>query len=190
MPQYNIKEIQKKLLRGIMDGTYDSILEEINSGEYSVLDSDFKIPLVFVNKSDNQDPSYAKEGDSGFDIRANLTESIRLEPFKRALIPTGLYFDLPEGFELQVRSRSGLALNNGVFVLNSPGTIDEMYTGECGIILMNLSDDVFIVHHGDRIAQGVLANVSGQRIVKLTKTDEITKTSDRGAGGFGHTGRQ
>lgn len=188
MPPYNIKEIQKKLLRGIMDGTYDSILEEINSGKYSVLDSDFKIPLVFVNKSDNQDPSYAKEGDSGFDIRANLTESIRLEPLKRALIPTGLYFDLPEGFELCVRSRSGLAVKNGVFVLNSPGTVDEQYRGEVMVILMNLGEETFFINNGDRIAQGVLANVSGQRIVKLRPTNEINTKTERSDKGFGSTG--
>ena len=147
-----------------------------------------KLKICFINKSDNPDPSYEKEGDSGFDIRANISEVIEIEPGKRALIKTGLFFEIPLGFELQVRSRSGLALKNGVMVLNSPGTVDSGYRGEIGVILYNSDkSDTFYVHNGDRIAQGVIAPVQTRDKIKFIKTDELSD-SDRGFGGFGSTG--
>lgn len=147
-----------------------------------------KLRVSFINKSKNQDPSYEKEGDSGFDIRANIENTVELEPGKRALIPTGLFFEIPIGFELQVRSRSGLALKNGIMVLNSPGTVDSGYRGEIGVILYNSDkNETFYVHNGDRIAQGVIAPVQTRDRIKFNKTETLSDT-DRGSGGFGSTG--
>lgn len=186
----NINELKKRLLDSIIDGTHEEFLKKYEEEKSSHIFDSYKIQLKFENKSNNQDPEYQKIGDSGFDIRANieLDKPITLGPLERALIPTGLFFELPEGFELQVRPRSGLAAKNGVTVLNSPGTVDEKFRGEVKIILVNLSNEPFTVNHGDRIAQGVLANVSGQRIVNLMKVDIINKDTDRGSGGFGSTG--
>jgi len=147
-----------------------------------------KIPLTFVNKSNNMDPKHETEGSSGFDIRAFLDKPITIKPGKRAIIPTGLYFDIPLGFEIQVRPRSGLAAKFGVTVLNTPGTIDSDYTGEVKIILVNFSDIDFIVTNGDRVAQGVFAGVINSTIISLQKVDTINKNTERGSGGFGSTG--
>lgn len=190
----NINDFQKKLLDSIANGTHEEFLKNYNENKVSYDVDAFKIQLKFENKSNNPDPEYAKIGDSGFDIRANLTEesfgvsSFILGSLERVLVPTGLFFELPQGFELQVRPRSGLAFKNGVTVLNTPGTVDDQYRGEVKIILVNLSKEPFTVSHGDRIAQGVLASVSGQRIVNLIKVDEINKESDRSDSGFGSTG--
>jgi dUTP pyrophosphatase len=147
-----------------------------------------KLKVKFINKSNNQDPTYEKEGDSGFDIRAFVDKPIEIEPGSRALIPTGLYFEIPSSYELQVRSRSGLALKNGIMVLNSPGTVDSGYRGEIGVILYNTDKSTpFYVHNGDRIAQGVIAGVQTMNKTKFIKTDSLS-TSDRGSGGFGSTG--
>jgi dUTP pyrophosphatase len=147
-----------------------------------------KLKVKFINKSNNPDPTYEKEGDSGFDIRAFLDKTIEIEPGNRALIPTGLYFEIPTGFELQVRSRSGLALKNGIMVLNSPGTVDSGYRGEIGVILYNTDNAApFYIHNGDRIAQGVIAGVQTMNKTKFIKTDSLS-SSDRGLGGFGSTG--
>lgn len=129
-------------------------------------------------------PSYATPGSSGFDLRCNLARAITLQPGKRAVIPTGLHFDIPEGYEIQVRSRSGLALKNGIFVLNSPGTIDQDYKDEVCIILMNLGEDPFEIKPGDRIAQGVMMKVEK---VEFEVVPEISRENNR-EGGFGHTG--
>lgn len=118
------------------------------------------------------------------DVRANLTSSVELKPFQRALIPTGLFLEIPEGFECQVRPRSGLALKKGITVLNSPGTIDADYRGEVGVILINLSDETFVVENGERIAQLVFAEY---KQAKWIETEVLTET-ERGAGGFGSTG--
>jgi dUTP pyrophosphatase len=183
----NVSDYQRRLLDSIENGTYEQVLAEItNEMNYGTQIS--KIPLRFVNKSNNPDPEYAKTGDSGFDIRADLTEDVIIQPLDRALIPTGLYFELPINMELGVRSRSGLAIKNGVFVLNSPGTVDEGYRNSVGIILMNLGKEPFIVKNGDRIAQGVLSNVTGQRLVSLIKIDKIDTNTDRATDGFGSTG--
>lgn len=149
---------------------------------------DFRISLKFVNKSKNQDPAYATDGSSGFDLRANLDKPYTLEPKAFAAIPTGLYFEIPQHLEIQVRPRSGLAFNNGVTVLNSPGTVDADYRGEVKVILINHSDYKFVINDGDRIAQAVIASVIGKTIIKFQKVDEISTDTIRGSGGFGSTG--
>ena len=147
------------------------------------------ITLGFKNKSTNQDPNYVYEGDSGFDLRANLEEPITLKPLDRFLVPTGLFFQIPEGYEIQVRPRSGLAAKQGITVLNTPGTVDQGYTGEVKVILVNLSNEKVTIEHGERIAQAVLCPVLTKRNTVLTKLNEISET-DRGDGGFGSTGKK
>jgi dUTP pyrophosphatase len=137
-----------------------------------------------INQSKHPLPNYETEASAGMDVRANLTEPITLKPLERALIKTGLYMELPVGFECQVRPRSGLALKKGITVLNSPGTIDADYRGEVGVILINLSAEEFIVEDGERIAQLVFAKVEQ---AKWEQTALLTET-ERGAGGFGSTG--
>jgi dUTP pyrophosphatase len=147
-----------------------------------------KLKVSFINKSNNPDPSYEKEGDSGFDIRAFIDEPITIEPGRRALIPTGLHFEIPSSYELQVRSRSGLALKNGIMVLNSPGTVDSGYRGEIGVVLYNTDQTSdFLINNGDRIAQGVIAAVQTTGKTKFIKKD-VLSSSERGDGGFGSTG--
>ena len=148
----------------------------------------FKLRVYFANKSTNPDPEYATAGSSGFDFRANLSEPMTIKAGKRALVPTGLFFELPDGFEIQVRPRSGLAAKNGVTVLNTPGTVDSDYRGEIKIILINLGDDDFVINHGDRVAQGVVATVTAKNIIKLQKLSDVNSNTERGAGGFGSTG--
>lgn len=153
-----------------------------------VFNDDYKIKFGFVNKSTNVDPEYATAGSSGFDLRADLVESVIIEPHKTAIIPTGLFFEIPDNFEIQIRPRSGIAAKNGVTVLNSPGTIDADYRGEIKVILVNHSDDRYMINHGDRIAQAVIASVISKNIVSLIKRDEISTETERGTGGFGHSG--
>jgi dUTP pyrophosphatase len=141
-----------------------------------------KIPII--NKSHHPLPAYATPGASGLDIRAFLDEDLRLAPMQRALVPTGIYMAIPEGFEVQVRPRSGLALKQGITCLNTPGTIDADYRGEIGVILVNLSGETQLVRDGDRIAQLVLQRVEQ---VDWQPTPELPQTG-RNAGGFGHTG--
>ena len=148
----------------------------------------YKLKLKFSNKSSNQDPDYATNGASGFDLRANLDGPIKIGVGKRAMVPTGLFFEIPDNFEIQVRPRSGLAAKNGVTVLNTPGTVDADYRGEVKVILINLGDEDFVIQHGDRIAQAVMCPVAAKNIVKLMKVDDVTTDTDRGAGGFGSTG--
>ena len=141
--------------------------------------------IQIINKSKHQLPSYATELSAGMDIRANLTEPVVLKPLERKLIPTGLYIALPEGYEAQMRPRSGLALKHGITLLNTPGTIDADYRGEIGIILVNLSSEPFIVNDGERICQMVIATYS-----QISwKPVEVLDDTERGTGGFGHTGR-
>ena len=138
-----------------------------------------------VNKSGNQLPAYETKNSAGMDLRANLPEGgITLNPMQRAMVPTGLFMEIPEGYEGQVRPRSGLAAKHGITVLNTPGTIDADYRGEVKVILINLSDVPFALNHGDRIAQIVFARCEQ---AQLTETDTISDT-ERGAGGFGHSG--
>ena len=144
-----------------------------------------KITIKFINKSDNINPIYAKEGDSGFDLRAD--ESGLLKPMERKLVSTGLYFELPDGYELQIRPRSGLAYKKGITVLNSPGTVDTGYRGEIKVLLINLSNEDFNWEKGERIAQGVISPRVSTDYGGLVEVKEINK-SERGEGGFGSTG--
>lgn len=144
-----------------------------------------KVKVKIVNTSKHELPQYSTPFSAGMDLRASLDEDIILKPMERKLISTGLFIELPEGCEAQVRPRSGLALKSGVTVLNTPGTIDADYRGEVGIILINLSDKEFVVKDGERIAQMV---VSKHENVEWEAVNEL-KVSERGAGGFGHTGK-
>lgn len=145
-----------------------------------------KIKTKFINKSENKNPTYAKEGDSGFDLRAS--EGGTLKSLERKLVSTGLYFELQEGYELQIRPRSGLAYKNGITVLNSPGTVDTGYRGEIKVLLVNLSDEDFTWGIGERIAQGVITSRVSTDFGELEEVKELTD-SERGSGGFGSTGR-
>ena len=137
-----------------------------------------------INRGHHALPAYATALSAGMDLRANLDEPIVLKPLQRCLVPTGLFLALPEGYEAQVRPRSGLALKKGVTVLNSPGTVDADYRGEVGVILINLSAEEFVIEDGERIAQMVIA-----RHEQVTWEEvEILSETERGAGGFGHTG--
>ena len=148
-----------------------------------------KMKLNFVNESNNEDPRYAKDGDAGFDLRANIGENpIFMGAGDMMIIPTGLFFEIPTGFEIQIRSRSGLAAKHGVAVLNSPGTIDSGYRGEIKVILINHGKKDFYVNHGDRIAQAVYASVLASHIVELEQVDEILDSTERGTTGFGSSG--
>lgn len=137
-----------------------------------------------INKSNHSLPTYETIASAGLDVRANITESIELKPLERALVKTGLFLEIPIGFECQVRPRSGLAYKNGVSVLNSPGTIDADYRGEVGVILINMSNETFVVENGERIAQLVFAKVEQ---AEWQAVNELSST-DRGSGGFGSTG--
>lgn len=140
--------------------------------------------IKIINKSEFELPEYQTKGSAGLDIRANITKDIEIAPMGRVLIPTGLFVEIPEGYEIQVRPRSGLAIKKGITVLNSPGTIDSDYRGEINVILVNLSYEFQIIEPGDRIAQLVLAKVEK---IKWDISEELTDT-DRGIGGFGSTG--
>jgi dUTP pyrophosphatase len=142
------------------------------------------ITVKIINKSANALPEYATIGSSGLDIRANIETDIVLAPMQRYMVPTGLYMEIPLGYEIQVRPRSGLALKNGITCLNSPGTIDSDYRGEIRVILINLSTESQTIVNGDRIAQIVL-----QKVESLEwKQDTELQETDRGVGGFGHSG--
>ena len=142
------------------------------------------ITVKVVNRGHQQLPAYATPQSAGMDLRANLEEPVTLHPLERRLIPTGLHIALPEGFEAQVRPRSGLALKHGITVLNTPGTIDADYRGEVGVVLINLSQQDFVVNDGERIAQMVIARHEQGELVVVEELDE----TERGAGGYGHTG--
>ena len=142
------------------------------------------IKIQVVNKGHQQLPAYATKQSAGMDLRANLDAPITLHPMERRLIPTGLHIALPEGYEAQVRPRSGLALKHGLTVLNTPGTIDADYRGEIGVVLINLSTEDFVVNDGERIAQMVIARHEQGDFVVVEQLDE----TERGEGGYGHTG--
>ena len=146
--------------------------------------NDRYVKVKVVNKSHNDLPAYSTKDSAGMDLRASLDEPLELKPMQRALIPTGIYIELPEGYECQIRPRSGLALKHGVTVLNTPGTIDADYRGEIGVILINLSDKPFVVNDGERICQMVVTRHDKVDWVRVEALDD----SVRGAGGFGHTG--
>ena len=142
--------------------------------------------IKIINKSKHALPAYETEQSAGMDIRANLSEPITLQPMQRCLVPTGLYMSIPKGYEAQIRPRSGLAIKKGISVLNSPGTIDADYRGEVCIILINLSAEAFVIEDGERVAQMVIASHE-QAVWKAVETLDET---ERGAGGFGHTGKK
>lgn len=157
-------------------------------GYYSLLLHSFYISdmleIKVVNAGHQQLPAYATPQSAGMDLRANLDEPVTLKPLERRLIPTGLHIALPQGYEAQVRPRSGLALKKGITVLNSPGTIDADYRGEIGVLLVNLSAEEFVVNDGERIAQMVIARHEQGEFVLVDELDE----TERGTGGYGHTG--
>ena len=142
------------------------------------------IKIKVVNRGHQQVPTYATPQSAGMDLRANLDEPVTLHPLERKLIPTGLHMALPEGYEAQVRPRSGLALKHGLTVLNTPGTIDADYRGEIGVVLINLSQQDFVVNDGERVAQMVIARHETADFIEVEELDE----TERGAGGYGHTG--
>jgi len=142
--------------------------------------------VKIVNKSVYPLPEYATEHSAGMDLRADIKESITLEPLKRAMVPTGIYIELPEGYEAQIRPRSGLAAKHGISLVNTPGTIDADYRGEIKVIMVNLSDTPFVLNPGERIAQMVIARYER---IKWNLVDELSE-SERGEGGFGSTGKK
>lgn len=165
--------------------TWDGINEE---GDYNFNN---KLEIKFINKSPNRNPEYATQGSAGFDFRANITEPMEIPGCNSGdnikIIPTGLYFELPEGLELQVRPRSGLAAKHGITVLNSPGTVDSDYRGSVGIILINHKQETFTINPGDRIAQGVISSHVTPKFADLVEVKELNET-ERGEGKFGSTG--
>ena len=144
------------------------------------------LKVKVINKSSHPLPSYATSGSSGMDLRADLTIPVSLASMERKLIPTGIYLEIPKGFEAQVRPRSGLAIKQGLTCLNSPGTIDADYRGEIKVILINLSEEVQQINNGDRIAQMVFQQVERVELIEVSSID----TTERNEGGFGHTGKQ
>ena len=142
------------------------------------------VPVKIINKSSHPLPSYQTSQSAGMDLRANNPEPIVLKPLMRAIVPTGLFIELPEGYEAQIRPRSGLAAKKGIGLVNSPGTIDADYRGEIGVIVVNLSNEDFTVENGERIAQMVIAKHEVASWQEVTSLNE----SDRGSGGFGSTG--
>ena len=153
--------------------TYDNITHNIT-----------RMKIQVVNKGHQQLPAYATTLSAGMDLRANIDAPIELKPLERKLIPTGLHIALPAGYEAQVRPRSGLALKKGITVLNSPGTIDADYRGEIGVLLINLSHEPFVINDGERIAQMVIARHETAEFIEVEVLDE----TERGEGGYGHTG--
>ena len=144
-----------------------------------------QITISIVNKSNNELPAYATAGAAGMDVRANLEQAVLLQPLERKLIPTGLFIELPFGFEAQIRPRSGLAIKQGITCLNTPGTIDSDYRGELKVILINFSNEPQLLQHGDRIAQMIISSV----VTASLKLVEVLNDTVRGEGGFGHTGK-
>jgi dUTP pyrophosphatase len=142
------------------------------------------LDIKIINKSNNPTPTYSTEQSAGVDLRANILEPIVLNPGERKLIPTGLHLELPDGYEAQVRPRSGLAIKHGITVLNSPGTVDADYRGDVGVILINMGQEPFTINHGERIAQMVIAQYTQ---VHFEETNELND-SKRGTGGFGSSG--
>ncbi len=184
------KKIQEYLNMNSEEINYDLIYEEygldIKKLEEDMLNFSPKLGLGYVKlHQDAVEPKYNYDGDSGFDLYS--VEEITIKPLGRALIPTGLSFDISDGHEIQVRSKSGLAINQGLFVLNSPGTVDSGYLGEIKVIVMNMNNYAVTIEKHQKVGQGVLCPVFNGKKVKLTEKDNLGK-SDRGANGFGSTG--
>ena len=166
---------------------FDSLgisMEEVNE-QFIQSMSNQKVTLSYSYKSVNEEPSYAYPTDSGFDLRAN--KKVTLGPLERELVPTGLFFDIPENYEVQVRPKSGLAIKKGLSVVNTPGTVDQGYTGEIQVILINLSNETHTIEIGDKIAQAVLCPVVAGKYVNLQRVLNV-EDKDRGDNGFGSTG--
>ena len=163
-------------------------IEELEKTSF-ITDEDIpRMEVKYVNTSNNPDPEYAHKDDSGFDLRASIPNDIMvIHPGKRKLVPTGLYFELPENYELQVRPRSGLALKHGITVLNTPGTVDRSYRSQIKIILINLGEDPITINNGGRVAQGVLNNILNTNWAKYIKVSKLDN-SKRDTGRFGSTG--
>jgi len=196
-----IKELEQLKSLGLLDAEQseeiDNLIKIVNNLETQnnsfTENEDFsKVQIKFVNTSNNPDPTWAKEGDSGFDLRAYLPndeKEVILKPFERMLIPTGLYFELPIGYELQIRPRSGHSFKTGLMAIL--GTVDTGYRGEVKVIMINLSNEPQKIEQGERVAQGVVASrISTEfgKMIKLNSVEELTKT-ERGSGGFGSTGK-
>lgn len=161
----------------------DDLLKQFDSESQSIVDT--KVPLRFINDSENKNPEYAYQSDSGFDLRSS--EDIWIHPNSRKLISTGMRFDIPEGYEIQVRSKSGLALNQGLMVLNSPGTVDSGYQGEIKVIMFNTTNEKVKIEKGQKMAQAVLCPVVSGKWVDLIRIETINN-KDRNSNGFGSTG--
>jgi dUTP pyrophosphatase len=161
----------------------DDLQKQFDSQSESIIDT--KVPLRFINESENKNPEYAYQSDSGFDLRS--TEEVWIHSNDRKIIPTGLRFDIPEGYEIQVRSKSGLALNQGLMVLNSPGTVDSGYQGEIKVIMFNTTNQKVKIEKGQKVAQAVLCPVVSGKCVDLIKVENIN-VKDRNSNGFGSTG--
>jgi len=161
----------------------DDLQKQFDSQSESIIDT--KVPLRFINESENKNPEYAYQSDSGFDLRS--TEEVWIHSNDRKIIPTGLRFDIPEGYEIQVRSKSGLALNQGLMVLNSPGTVDSGYQGEIKVIMFNTTNQKVKIEKGQKVAQAVLCPVVSGKWVDLIKVENIN-VKDRNSNGFGSTG--
>jgi dUTP pyrophosphatase len=161
----------------------DDLQKQFDSESQNIVDT--KVPLRFINNSENENPEYAYQSDSGFDLRTS--EDIWIHPNSRKLISTGMRFDIPEGYEIQVRSKSGLALNQGLMVLNSPGTVDSGYQGEIKVIMFNTTNEKVKIEKGQKMAQAVLCPVVSGKWVDLIRVDNIND-KDRNSNGFGSTG--
>jgi dUTP pyrophosphatase len=161
----------------------DDLQKQFDSQSESIIDT--KVPLRFINESENKNPEYTYQSDSGFDLRS--TEEVWIHSNDRKIIPTGLRFDIPEGYEIQVRSKSGLALNQGLMVLNSPGTVDSGYQGEIKVIMFNTTNQKVKIEKGQKVAQAVLCPVVSGKWVDLIKVEKIND-KDRNSNGFGSTG--
>ena len=185
----SLKDLQSNLSN--LDMSNPNALFESMGIDMEQLNKDFmdshkpKIKLEYSFKSENKNPEYAYETDSVFDLRAN--EVVHFLPFERKLVPTGLFVNIPEGYEIQVRPKSGLAINKGLSVLNTPGTVDQGYTGEIKVIVINMSNLAQTIEVGDKIAQAVLCPVVAGKYVDLVQINEVTN-KDRGENGFGSTG--
>lgn len=192
MDTNKIQEYQEEMLDAIIKGEdVNEVVDRFNQKMKTLYTPQYtfnKLKLKFQNSSNNPDPEYAKTSDSGFDLRAFIDKPITLAPLERAVVPTGLFFEIPEGFEIQVRPRSGLAAKHGITVLNTPGTVDAGYRGEVKVILINLSQEKFTIENGERIAQAVFNNVANKSLTELIKIEKVSKLTDRGDNGFGSTG--
>jgi dUTP pyrophosphatase len=184
-------ERMKERILDIINPDIDYTQEDFDKefSNFSYTNDSFKMNINFVNKSNNKNPKYETSGSAGFDLRADLKIEVTISAKGGiAIIPTGLYFELPSNFEMQIRPRSGLAAKNGITVLNSPGTIDSDYRGEIKVILINHGHEDFKVNNGDRIAQGVIASVVNENIFNFNQVNEISDNTERSSGGFGSTG--